>query len=194
MAWMMPAVSAPRTPSGYPMATTNDPTRVVSASATVAVGIPVPRTRSSARSTSASRATRRPSRQRPSIRRTATLDCRATCVFVTTPPRGHSAPQPQRAGSKGLTGVPPLDRDSAKMLHQAREIHHHASGAARSLANMYLKVARLATANHRCDRTFAHPVGSQHALELRGFRDTGAPERHDDIADQHAGAGRRASG
>src|SRR6266481_5525993 len=106
--------------------------------------------------------------------------------------RDDAAPWPQHPGSKRLTGVTYLDRDSAKTLREAREIHHHASGAARSLANKYLEVMRLPTANHGCERALAHLIGSQHALEFRGFRDAGTPERHDDIADQQAGPGGRA--
>src|SRR5262249_32095975 len=53
-AWTIPTVSAPRTPRGWPTAATIEPTGAESP--TEAAGMPVPRTRSRARSASVSRA------------------------------------------------------------------------------------------------------------------------------------------
>ena len=185
MAWMMPAVRAPRTPSGWPMATTIEPTLSASASASTAAGIPVPATRSRARSASASRATIAPSEQRPSTRRTAARDRRATWALVTTQPRGHSTPDP-RDSLASVTSTVTRRRCSARLVRSTM-VRQDRAGARRPSS-----VGSAALRRESPTRSYSPTWSGRTRFEIRGLLDAGAPERQNDVADQETRPRRRA--
>src|SRR5712692_1066480 len=83
---MMPSATACDSPRGCPIASTSWPTRRASESPSGAAGSPLASTRSAARSTPGSRATRRAVSRRPSANTTSAPSPRTTCALVTISP------------------------------------------------------------------------------------------------------------